>query len=152
VSALKLETNAVQIQAKKKNKTHIKAAEEPFSRPVPIEFNHRIATKISIVGTFNDWRPGATPMVSLGDGRWFTALMLKPGNYEYQLVVDGEWMLDPRAGETVSNSFAFGQRNSVLKVDGIAPTGFCIKNQVMNRSKIEIHPVGGVNTLVIIPR
>ncbi len=107
----------------KKNKKLIKVAEEPYSRPVPIEFSHRNATKISIVGTFNNWRPGATPMVSLGDGRWFTALMLKPGNYEYQLVVDGEWMLDPRARETLSNPFAFGQRNSVLKVDGVAANG-----------------------------
>jgi hypothetical protein len=104
----------------KKNKTNNKTAGEPSARPVHIEFNHPKAMKISIAGTFNDWRPGATPMVSLGDGRWFKDLMLKPGVYEYQLVVDGEWMLDPRASETVANPFAYGQMNSLLKVNGKA--------------------------------
>ena len=85
-----------------------------------IEFSHANATTISIAGTFNDWRPGATPMVSLGDGRWCKEMKLKPGVYEYQLVVDGEWMLDPQASETVTNSLAYGQMNSLLKVNGKA--------------------------------
>ena len=36
------------------------------------------------------------------------------GTYEYCLVVDGQWMPDPLARETVSNPF--GGRNSVLTV------------------------------------
>ena len=39
---------------------------------------------------------------------------LPPGNYEYCLVVDGQWIPDPNALETVPN--AFGGRNSVLNV------------------------------------
>jgi hypothetical protein len=39
---------------------------------------------------------------------------LAPGTYEYCLVVDGQWMPDPLARETVPNPF--GGRNSVLKV------------------------------------
>ena len=57
-------------------------------------------------------------MVSVGDGRWLKGLVLPPGNYEYRVVVDGEWMPDPRASETVTNPF--GERNSVLKVNGCA--------------------------------
>jgi hypothetical protein len=41
-----------------------------------------------------------------------TALL--PGIYEYCLVVDGQWMPDPLARETIPNPF--GGRNSVLKV------------------------------------
>ena len=37
--------------------------------------------------------------------------------YEYCLVVDGRWMPDPQARETVPNPF--GGRNSVLKVAGL---------------------------------
>ncbi len=81
-----------------------------------MEFGHPTATEVSIAGTFNDWRPGATPMVAMGDGRWIKELVLPPGVYEYRLVVDGEWILDPRARETSPNPF--GGRNSVLKVDG----------------------------------
>jgi hypothetical protein len=39
---------------------------------------------------------------------------LAPGTYEYCLVVDGKWMLDPLARESVPNPF--GGRNSILKV------------------------------------
>ena len=101
----------------KKDKTRAKINGEPSTKPVHIEVNRPGARTISVVGTFNEWRPGATRMTSLGDGRWFKELMLKPGVYEYQLVVDGEWMLDPGTSETVSNPFAFGQMNSVLKVN-----------------------------------
>ena len=54
-------------------------------------------------------------MVPVGDGRWLKELILAPGVYEYRLVVDGEWMPDPRASETVPNPF--GEMNSVLKVN-----------------------------------
>ena len=100
----------------KKNKTNIKTAGEPSTKLIHIEFSHANATTISIAGTFNDWRPGATPMVSLGDGRWCKEMTLKPGVYEYRLVVDGVWMPDPRASETAPNPF--GGMNSVLKVNG----------------------------------
>jgi 1,4-alpha-glucan branching enzyme len=88
-----------------------------FTRPGAIttfEFNHPTATTISVAGTFNDWRPGAAPMIPLGAGRWIKALTLPPGKYEYRLVVDGKWMCDPLAAETVPNSF--GELNSVLRV------------------------------------
>jgi hypothetical protein len=39
-----------------------------------------------------------------------------PGTYKYCLVVDGEWMPDPLARETVHNPY--GGRNSVLRVAG----------------------------------
>jgi len=55
-------------------------------------------------------------MVSLGEGRWVKELVLPPGVYEYRLVVDGEWMADPRASESAPNPF--GEMNSVLKVNG----------------------------------
>ena len=87
-------------------------------RTVHVEFVHHTATKVCIAGAFNDWRPGVTPMVSLGDGRWVKELVLPPGVYEYQLVVDGEWMPDPRTSETAPNPF--GGMNSVLKVEGSA--------------------------------
>lgn len=85
--------------------------------PVHLEFNHPTASAICVAGTFNEWHPGVTPMISLGDGRWIKELVLPPGDYEYRLVVDGEWMPDPRASETVPNGF--GQQNSVLRVKAV---------------------------------
>jgi 1,4-alpha-glucan branching enzyme len=60
--------------------------------PVQMEFDHPTATTVAIAGTFNNRRPGVTPMVSLGDGRWVKELVLLPGVYEYRYVVDGKRM------------------------------------------------------------
>ncbi len=83
-------------------------------RPVHIEFIDGNAGEVGVAGTFNDWRPEATPMIALGDGRWVKELTLPPGVYEYRIVADGEWLADPLAGETVPNPF--GGENSVLRV------------------------------------
>ena len=82
--------------------------------PVRFEFTHPTARTVCIAGTFDDWRPEAKPMHSIGDDRWLNETALPPGTYEYCLVVDGQWMPDPLARETVPNPF--GGRNSVLKV------------------------------------
>jgi len=88
------------------------------SQVVHVEFNDPKASAVAIAGTFNDWRPEATPMVQLGEGRWLKELALPPGTYEYRLVVDGEWMSDPRVQATAPNPF--GGVNSVLNVKGCA--------------------------------
>ena len=85
------------------------------ARKVRVEFVRETAMQVCIGGTFNDWRPAVTPMIPLGDGRWSKVLILPPGLYEYRLVVDGVWMPDPRATETVPNPY--GGVNSVLKTD-----------------------------------
>lgn len=85
------------------------------SPTVHLEFRHPTATAVCIAGTFNEWRPEATPMVPLGNGRWIKTLALPPGQYEYRLVVDGNWMCDPSSKEATPNPF--GEFNSVLKVE-----------------------------------
>ena len=85
---------------------------------VRLEFIHPAAKSVSVAGTFNDWRPGATEMVSVGDGRWLKELVLPSGVYEYRLVVDVEWLPDPLARETRPNPF--GGLNSVLRVETAA--------------------------------
>jgi 1,4-alpha-glucan branching enzyme len=102
----------------KKNKTNHAPAVEPQAKPVHIEFAHASATKVAIAGTFNDWRPEATPMIPLGEGRWAKELALPPGTYEYCVVVDGTWLADPHAPENVPNPF--GGMNSVVKVSATA--------------------------------
>jgi len=84
---------------------------------IRFDFNHPEAATVNVAGTFNDWNPGNKAMVPLGDGYWTKEAVLEPGIYEYCLVVDGKWMPDPRAEESVPNPF--GGRNSILK---IAPT------------------------------
>jgi 1,4-alpha-glucan branching enzyme len=85
---------------------------------IRIEFNNPVAGTVAVAGSFNNWRPEATPMVRVDEGRWVKDLALSPGAYEYRLVVDGLWIPDPAAIETVPNPF--GDRNSVLKVTAAA--------------------------------
>ena len=61
-------------------------------RLVHFEFFHPQASRVNIAGPFNDWRPEATWMISLGHGRWIKQLVLPPGRYQYCLVVDGHWI------------------------------------------------------------
>ncbi len=81
---------------------------------VHVEFSHPTATAVAIAGTFNDWRPEATPMVAMGEGRWLKELVLPPGRYEYLFVADGQWLPDPLAQATTPNPF--GGMNSVVTV------------------------------------
>ncbi len=86
--------------------------------PVCFEFTDPKATTVSVAGTFNQWKPEAKTLHPAGVGHWIKETALAPGTYEYCLVVDGQWMPDPLAKETVSNPY--GGRNSVLKVFGNA--------------------------------
>ena len=81
---------------------------------VHVEFSHPTATAVGIAGTFNDWRPEATPMVDMGQGRWLKELVLPAGTYEYLFVADGQWLADPLAQATAPNPF--GGVNSVVTV------------------------------------
>ena len=96
----------------KHNKHHDKAkADEPQVEPVRFEFIHPTARMVCVAGTFNDWNAEAKPMHASAGGRWLKETALKPGTYEYCLVVDGQWMADPLAKETVPNPF--GGRKSL---------------------------------------
>lgn len=95
-----------------KTKSKPTTGKQPQSQTLRIEFHDEHALAVFIAGTFNDWRPGVVPMISLGQGRWVKELSLPPGRYEYRLVVDGQWICDPAAAEKVPNPF--GGLNAVL--------------------------------------
>ena len=95
----------------KNNKTN-NAPGGPRVLMVRFGYTHPTASTFAVAGTSNNWRPDSTPMLLWGDGRWLIELPLAPGTYEYRLVVDGEWMADPQAKESVPNHSARGTRFS----------------------------------------
>ena len=101
------------MQTKSKNK---KLGREPSAPTIRIEFHDDQAQAIFIAGTFNEWSATATPMFTMGEGRWVKTLSLPPGRYEDCLVVEGEWRSDPAAAEHTPN--VYGGLNSVLEVSG----------------------------------
>ena len=72
-------------------------------------------SKVSIAGEFNDWNPSLSPM-KLVDGIWQLEQFMNSGNYQYQMVLNGEWRLDDGNPKTVSNGH--GELNSLLEVEG----------------------------------
>ena len=82
--------------------------------PVRFEFTHPTARTVCVAGSFNHWQPEAKTLHSSGVGNWWKETALAPGTYEYCLVVDGQWMPDPLAPESVPNPY--GGRNSLLHV------------------------------------
>ena len=98
----------------KSNGNHKTNGNGQTSQTVRVEFIHSTATTVAIAGTFNNWRPNATQMVAVGNGRWLKELVLSPGIYEYLLVTDGKWLPDPSANQSVPNPF--GGVNSLMSV------------------------------------
>ncbi|RKZ27020.1 glycoside hydrolase family 13, partial [bacterium] len=53
------------------------------------------AREVYLTGDFSNWNPKGIPMTKQPDGTWVARIDLKPGEYEYKFVVDGNWMTDP---------------------------------------------------------
>ena len=75
------------------------------------------AQSIAVAGDFNGWNISANQLEDPdGDGIWTGKMYLKPGRYEYMLVVDdGKWVTDPHA--KVYANDGFGGKNAVLFIN-----------------------------------
>ncbi len=86
--------------------------------------------QVSVAGEVNGWNPKESHF-ELIDDIWQIELSLDPGKYQYQLVLDGKWQLDPNNSDSVDNNM--GGFNSFLivgeSVDNILP--------VLNTHKFE---------------
>ncbi|MCC6243752.1 MAG: isoamylase early set domain-containing protein [Gemmatimonadaceae bacterium] len=82
-----------------------------------VEFDIQLpaaATKVAIVGDFNDWDQTATPMAKrAADGTWSARVPLPPGRHTYAFVIDGErWIVDPLAPQVPGDGY--GPANAVV--------------------------------------
>lgn len=73
--------------------------------------------RVQIAGQMNDWTPNLTPDLELNaQGLYEVTLNLNPGNYLYQMLIDGEQNHDPNNPNKVDNGY--GKYNSILQVKG----------------------------------
>jgi 1,4-alpha-glucan branching enzyme len=72
------------------------------------------AREVRVTGDFSRWAKEGIPLSRDGAGRWRTVLPLEPGEYQYRLLVDGEWSDHAEATARVANPF--GSENCILKV------------------------------------
>jgi hypothetical protein len=88
-----------------------KSSAEQLSCQTEFKFHASEAKCVTVAGDFNEWDAKRTPLKREGD-TWKATLDLTHGRYEYRFVVDGNWVSDPDARESVGNPF--GSSNSVL--------------------------------------
>jgi hypothetical protein len=76
------------------------------------------AQSVSLVGDFNDWDAGATPMRAVNaSGLWTAAIPLEPGRYRYAFLLDGaRWVADPSRPRALEDEF--GTPSSVVTIGG----------------------------------
>ena len=86
----------------------------PDKRTVRFELDVPKARSVWLVGSFNNWKPRATPLIWIGGTKWFKELSLAPGRYEYRFIVNSTWIDDPKAKAYVPNPQ--GGRSAVLEV------------------------------------
>jgi hypothetical protein len=64
------------------------------------------ARSVAVAGDFNGWDAGSHLLKRRGADRWTITLPLRPGVYEYLLLVDGEkWLLDPENPVRIPDGF-----------------------------------------------
>ena len=107
-------TAAIAAPATEAGKAEALKIASPKANRVSLELIKPEAKNVFVAGSFNEWKPEKTPLARVGDGRLAGELAVKPGRHEYLFVVDGQWLPDPAAKESVQNPF--GGRNSLLVV------------------------------------
>ena len=70
---------------------------------------------VQFAGEMTGWNPGAGDMKNTG-GIWQAEILLNPGTYQYQFVLDGNWILDPNNPDSIDNNI--GGFNSLLSLGG----------------------------------
>jgi len=82
---------------------------------VRFELSAPRASRVALVGSFNEWNPVATPLSrDPASGKWVVSLRLPPGRHVYAFVVDGDVTADPSAPRAADDDF--GSPNSVVLV------------------------------------
>lgn len=120
IGALALQRSGQQTLALAPGEELVRVADRPVDPSTLLQsqqfiFADSSAYAVSLVGQFNDWQEGATPMVyDSAHAAWTVTVMLPPGRYEYQFLVNGErHVADPAAPIATSD---FGSPNSVVTV------------------------------------
>lgn len=95
--------------------------------PVYFHINRPEAHSVYVVGEFNDWSQTSLPLEQDANGVWTAKRYVPPGIYAYKIIVDGEWILDPSASETLEldgaiNSKLEAKEAVVEKVEGHSST------------------------------
>jgi 1,4-alpha-glucan branching enzyme len=74
------------------------------------------AQDVLLAGDFTAWEQAPISLKKDASGVWKGTVSLPPGNYEYRLLVDGQWRDDPQCPTRRPNQF--GSENCVRVING----------------------------------
>lgn len=86
---------------------------DPKTKKTTFSFEEPEAKKVFLAGDFNKWDQKKHPMKKM-KGVWKISLPLKPGEYKFKYLVDGNWHNDPSAHKYTTSPF--GGDDSVVVV------------------------------------
>lgn len=86
----------------------------PALKRIPLRIRAEGAKEVVLTGDFTQWARDRIRLTPAAGGEWIALLELAPGEYQYRLIVDGEWRDHPEAARRVGNPF--GTQNCVLTV------------------------------------
>jgi len=95
-------------------KTERSKSTQATMREVPFIVRAKGASEVVVTGDFTQWTREGIRLRKGSNDEWRTVLALEPGEYQYRLVIDGNWQDDPQAAKQVPNPF--GGNNSILRV------------------------------------
>ena len=84
----------------------VQAPAQPTVVPdgVLFQYSGDAVSSVSLVGDFNGWSPGESPLLLDSAGVWHVVVPLPPGVFQYKFLVDGETHVnDPRNPATIQN-------------------------------------------------
>ncbi|OQA98386.1 MAG: Maltogenic alpha-amylase precursor [Bacteroidetes bacterium ADurb.Bin217] len=105
------------------------------------------ARNVQIAGDFNSWNPQGFDFI-YKEGAWNFELEIEPGNYAYQLIVDGVWANDPSNSEVLENGY--GGYNSLLRVPFSKGNDIFIDTQKVLTDNIVIHVDGALSDYLVL--
>jgi hypothetical protein len=82
---------------------------------VVVTYTNPRASEVSIIGSFNNWEAGATPMTKDRKGPWTVTLHLRAGKYPYKFLVNRKQKIADPANAIIEPD-GFGGTNSILEV------------------------------------
>jgi 1,4-alpha-glucan branching enzyme len=111
-SKVKCKASKCKTKAKKATRTAVKLKKTIQSTEFALHAPD--SKEVFLAGDFNDWSTTKHRLRKFKNDRCVKKLKLKPGKYEYQFIVDGDWWTDP--ANPSRNVNEFGTENSVLVV------------------------------------
>lgn len=122
------------------------------SKKLPVAFTFdpegKKVKSVQLAGQINDWNPNATSLTF--DGKVFrTTLLLNPGKYHYQVVVNGKWMLDP--ANPLKEDNGMGGQNSVVEVGNLKPNMLPkLVALTAHKNILNIKATGTVDSIIVL--